>query len=72
MCVRACVRVRVCVRARAQREWDEGESVCACVCVCEENHTKAECGYRPGRSTTDIVLALTQIQVKCIGQNVDM
>ncbi|KAI8515959.1 hypothetical protein Bbelb_067720 [Branchiostoma belcheri] len=40
--------------------------------VSESNLPEAQCGFRPGRSTTDMVFALRQVQEKCIEQRKDL
>ena len=39
--------------------------------VSESNLPEAQCGFRPGRSTTDMVFAVRQVQEKCIEQQMD-
>ena len=39
------------------------------ITVSEQNLPEAQCGFRPGRSTVDIIFALRQLQEKCIEQN---
>ena len=38
----------------------------------EENLPKAQCGFRPNRSTTDMIFSVRQVQKKCIEQNMDL
>ena len=33
---------------------------------------EAQCGFRPGHSTTDMIFVNRQVQEKCIGQNMDI
>jgi hypothetical protein len=40
--------------------------------VSEHNLPEAQCGFRPGRSTTDMVFAVHQVQEKCIEQQMDL
>ncbi|KAL6484915.1 hypothetical protein MHYP_G00069600 [Metynnis hypsauchen] len=40
--------------------------------VSEENLPEAQCGFRPGRSTTDMIFAVRQVQEKCKEQNKDL
>ena len=39
------------------------------IAVSEQNLSEAQCDFRPGRSTVDMVLAMRQLQEKCIKQN---
>ena len=39
------------------------------ITVSEQNLPEAQCGFRPGRSTVDMIFALRQLQEKCIEQN---
>ena len=38
----------------------------------EENLREAQCGFRPNRSTTDMIFTVHQVQKKCIEQNMDL
>ena len=40
--------------------------------ISEENLHEAQCGFRPNRSTTDMIVSVRQVQEKCIEQNVDL
>ncbi|KAL6475004.1 hypothetical protein MHYP_G00160440 [Metynnis hypsauchen] len=40
--------------------------------ISEENLPEAQCGFRPGRSTTDMIFAVRQVQEKCKEQNKDL
>ncbi len=40
--------------------------------ISEENLPEAQCGFRPGRSTIDMVLAIRQNQEKCLEQPMDL
>uniref|UniRef100_UPI00398F0602 uncharacterized protein n=1 Tax=Pristiophorus japonicus TaxID=55135 RepID=UPI00398F0602 len=40
--------------------------------VSEANLPETQCGFRPGRSTADMIFALRQVQEKCIEQNMDL
>ena len=40
--------------------------------ISENNLPEAQCGFRPGRSTTDMVFAVRQVQEKCIEQQMDL
>lgn len=40
--------------------------------VSEDNLPEAQCGFRPGRSTIDMVFTVRQIQEKCIEQQMDL
>ena len=42
------------------------------VSVSEHNLPEAQCGFRPGRSTVDMVFAVRQVQEKCIEQQIDL
>ena len=39
--------------------------------ISEENLREAQCGFRPNRSTTDMIFTVRQVQEKCIKQNMD-
>ena len=38
----------------------------------EESLPEAQCGFRPNRSTTDMIFSVRQVQDKCIKQNLDL
>ena len=38
----------------------------------EENLREAQCGFRPNRSTTDMIFTVRQVQEKCMKQNMDL
>ena len=40
--------------------------------IAEENLPEAQCGFRPNRSTTDMIFTVRQVQEKCVEQNVDL
>lgn len=40
--------------------------------ISESNLPEAQCGFRPGRGTTDMVFAVRQVQEKCIEQQMDL
>ena len=40
--------------------------------ISEENLPEAQCGFRPNRSTTDMIFSVLQVQEKCIVQNMDL
>ncbi|XP_038077400.1 uncharacterized protein LOC119745248 [Patiria miniata] len=40
--------------------------------ISEENLPEAQCGFRPGRSTIDMIFAVHQVQEKCKEQNMDL
>ena len=40
--------------------------------ITEENLPEAQCGFRPGRSTVDMIFAVHQVQEKCKEQNLDL
>ena len=40
--------------------------------ISEENLPEAQCGFRPNRSTTDMIFSVRQVQEKCIVQNMDL
>ena len=40
--------------------------------ISEENLPKAQCGFRPNRSTTDMIFSVRQVQEKCIEQKLDL
>ena len=42
------------------------------VTLSEENLPEAQCGFRPGRSTVDMIFTVRQVQEKCIEQNLDL
>ena len=42
------------------------------VTVSEQNLSKVQCGFRPGRSTVDMIFAMRQLQEKCIEQNMPL
>lgn len=39
--------------------------------ISEENLPEAKCGFRPGRSTTDMIFSVRQFQEECTEQNMD-
>ena len=40
--------------------------------ISEENLPEAQCGFRPNRSTTDMIFSVLQVQEKCIEENMDL
>lgn len=40
--------------------------------VSEDNLPETQCGFRPNRSTVDMIFAVRQVQEKCIEQNMDL
>ncbi|XP_076042061.1 uncharacterized protein LOC143025963 [Oratosquilla oratoria] len=40
--------------------------------VSEDNLPEAQCGFRPNRSTADMIFVMRQVQEKCIEQNMDL
>ena len=40
--------------------------------ISEENLPEAQCGFRPNRSTTDMIFSVSQVQEKCTKQNMDL
>ena len=40
--------------------------------ISEENLLEAQCGFRPNRSTTDMIFSVRQVLEKCIVQNMDI
>ena len=40
--------------------------------ISEKNLPEAQCGFRPNRSTTDMIFSVRQVQEKCIEQNMDL
>ena len=40
--------------------------------VSETNLPEAQCGFRPGRSTVDMIFTVMQVQKKCVEQNLDL
>ena len=38
----------------------------------EANLSEAQCGFRPGRSTVDMIFTVRQVQEKCLEQNLDL
>ena len=40
--------------------------------ISEENLPETPCGFRPNRSTTDMIFSVRQVQEKCIEQNMDV
>lgn len=42
------------------------------ITVSEVNLPEAQCGFRPGRSTIDMIFALRQLQEKCVEQNMPL
>lgn len=40
--------------------------------ISEENLPETQCGFRPGRSTVDMIFAVRQVQEKCKEQNLDL
>ena len=44
---------------------------CLITNILEENLPEAQCGFRPNRSTTDMI-SVREVQEKCIEQNMDI
>ena len=42
------------------------------IAVSEVNLPEAQCGFRPGRSTVDMIFTVRQVQDKCLEQNLDL
>ena len=42
------------------------------IAVSEANLPEAQCGFRPGRSTVDMVFTVRQVQEKCLEQNLGL
>ena len=42
------------------------------ITVSEQNLPEARCGFRPGRSTVDMIFAMRQLPEKCIEQNMPL
>ena len=42
------------------------------IAVSEANLPEAQCGFRPGRSTVDMIFTMRQVQEKCLEQNLDL
>ena len=42
------------------------------IAVSEANIPEAQCGFRPGRSTVDMIFTVRQVQEKCLEQNLDL
>ena len=42
------------------------------IAVSEANLPEAQCGFRPGRSTVDMIFTVRQVQDKCLEQNLDL
>ncbi|KAL8574199.1 hypothetical protein ACOMHN_053520 [Nucella lapillus] len=40
--------------------------------ISENNLPEAQCGFRPGRCTIDMIFAVRQVQEKCREQNLDL
>ena len=40
--------------------------------ISEDSLPEAQCGFRPGRSTVDMIFTVRQVQEKCIEQNMDL
>ena len=42
------------------------------IAVSEANLPEAQCGFRPGRSTVNMIFTVRQVQEKCLEQNLDL
>ena len=42
------------------------------IAVSEANLPEAQCGFRPGRSTVDMIFTVRQVQEKCLEQNLEI
>ena len=42
------------------------------VSVSEQNLPETQCGFRPNRSTVDMIFTVRQVQEKCLEQNMDL
>ena len=42
------------------------------IAVSEANLPEAQCGFRPGHSTVDMIFTVRQVQEKCLEQNLDL
>ena len=42
------------------------------IAISEANLPEAQCGFRPGRSTVDMIFTVRQVQEKCLEQNLDL
>ena len=42
------------------------------IAVSEANLQEAQCGFRPGRSTVDMIFTVRQVHEKCLEQNLDL
>ena len=42
------------------------------IAVSEANLPEAQCGFRPGRGTVDMIFTVRQVQEKCLEQNLDL
>ena len=40
--------------------------------LAERNLPESQCGFRPNRSTVDMVFAVRQVQEKCMEQNINL